>query len=435
MLKKDRYSFAFIGAGSAVFTLRLIGDVLREADIVPGGEFRLVDVSEKALNDSYEAVRTMVERSGRDFRVTRHTDFRDALPGLDFMYLTFVVGGFASWGIDAEICTRHGVLQSVGDTIGPGGIIRTLRNVPVVHGIAREMERVCPEAWIINYSNPEGALCLAIEKYTKIKAFGLCHGTPDTVRGLARHVFGAEPEDASFEAAGINHLTWITKLEIKGRDVYPELRERLVATGHDKNEPISFELFERFGLYPAPGDRHVGEFFSCYLRPRVLEEKRYRWGNVDIAEMAKWREASMRTLEKVRNGELDYMGVGGSGESSMHFVRSLVTGSASREMANVRNRGYIENVSDGIIVEVPVFVDGFGLHPQKVGRLPEGIAARCEALGREYSLAVEAAVTGCRETALRALIAHPLVGEYKIAKELFDKLLEANKAYLPQFFG
>lgn len=430
-MEKKELNFAFIGAGSTSFTLSLVSDILHEGDLIGGGELRLVDTDADALDDAFEAVGMMIRTAGAKFTVKKTQDFREALPGLDFIFFTFVTGSYPSWKTDIEICTRHGCLQSVGDTIGPGGIIRTIRNVPVVYEITHEMEKVCPKAWAVNYSNPEGALCLAIEKYSKIRTFGLCHGTPDTVRTLAHRVFGVDPERVSYRAAGINHLTWITDLTIDGEDMYPQLDAKLLESGFAEEEPISYELFRRYGLYPAPGDRHVGEFFSCYLRERVLAEKNYRWKNIDFDLMQQWRDGSLGRRQAVKEGKIGYKEYGSSGETATHFIRSLLTGKICIEMANVVNRGYIENVSDGIIVEVPVFVDSFGLHPQKIGRLPAGIAAKCEALGREYALAVEAAVTADRNLALEAMMMDPIVSHCDYPEKLLDELLDAYKGKIP----
>lgn len=435
MNTKSKYNFAFIGAGSTTFTLGLVSDILHEPDILPGGELRLVDTDPEALESAYNAVCAMVKQSGRPFAVSKHVNFREVLPNLDFIMFTFVTGKYPSWKTDIDICTKHGVLQSVGDTIGPGGIIRTLRNVPVVYEIAKEMERVCPEAWAINYSNPEGALCLAIEKYSKIRTFGLCHGTPDTVRELADEVLKIPHERVGFRAAGINHLTWITELTVDGKDVYPTLREALVKAGWDKKEPISLELFDIFGLFPAPGDRHVQEFFPKYLRERVLAEQNYEWKNVDFNMLQEWRDDAFKTLDRFLKGEINYEEYGTSGETATHFIRALITGETTREMANVMNKGYIENISDDIIVEIPVFIDRFGLHPQKIGKLPEGIAGKCETLGREYKLAVEAAVTCDKKLAMQAMLLDPLVAHCDYPEKLLDELLSAYKTMLPKEWG
>ena len=429
---KTNFKFMFIGAGSTSFTLRLVSDILHEEDFILSGELRLVDIDPKALDDAYEAVLAMIKTAGRNFKVSKHIDFREAAPGIDFVFFTFVTGSYPSWRKDIEICTKHGVLQSVGDTIGPGGIIRSIRNVPVVVEICRELEKVAPEAWAINYSNPEGALCLAIESYTNIKTFGLCHGTPDTVKMLANKVYKTDPDNLKFSAAGINHLTWITKLSIDGVDVYPQLKEKLIKSGLAESEPISYDLFNIYGLYPAPGDRHVGEFFPYFMKEQVLKEKNYEWKNIDFNLMDQWRSGSLNRIEALKKGEIGYKEIGTSGETATHFIRALATGKPTVEMCNVKNRGYIENVSDGMIVEIPSYVDEFGLHPQKIGKLPDAVAAKCECLGREYKLIVDGAVECDRNKILAAMMIDPLCSNCNYPDKLLDDLIEAYLPLLPE---
>jgi alpha-galactosidase len=434
LFNKMNLKFVFIGAGSSVFTMRLVGDILGEKWLEQG-HLALVDIDEKLLLETEAAVRNLLSHSGRNFTVSAHTDFTQALDGADFVLFTFATGGYARWKKDIEICTRRGVLQSVGDTIGPGGIIRALRTIPVVIEIAREMEKRCPEAWVINYSNPEGAVCLALQKYTKIKSFGLCHGTPDTAHWLANNVYKVSPERLKYRAAGINHLTWFTELSIDGKDVYPELMNKLRESGMDKAEPISAELFHTFGLYPAPGDRHVGEFFPFFLKAQVLEEQDYAWKNNDFKVVDRWREDARKIFDEVRQSNKGYERfMQGSGETAAHFMRALVTGEVASEMVNSMNSGYIDNISDGIIVEIPTFIDAFGLYPQKIGKLPEGIAAKCETLGREYVLTVDAAVTGDYNKALQAMYLDPLAANCNYPEILLRELINENLDLLPEYW-
>lgn len=431
MLNKESMKFVFIGAGSSVFTLRLVGDILCEKAIV-SGEIVLVDIDGVILKETEEAVIKLLEHAGRDFKVSSFTNYKEAIPNADFVFMTIATGGYERWKKDIEICTRHGVNQSVGDTIGPGGIIRTLRTIPVVLDIAHEMEKVCPDAWMINYANPEGAVCLAVQKYSKIKNFGLCHGTPDTAKMIAREVFDVPFERFDYQAAGVNHFTWITDMRIDGKDVYPEFREKFIESGAAAKRPISLELYDIYGCYPAPGDRHVGEFVPFYMKDQVLIEKDYEWKNNTFVETDRWRADGRALFDDVRLRGIRYGELlEGSGETATHFIRALMNGDPAIEMVNVINNHYIDNVSD-VIVEIPTYIDQFGLHPQKIGDLPAGIAAQCDRLGREYVIMVDAAVKCDYKLARQAMFLDPLCANCNYPEELLKDLIRENLDLLPE---
>ena len=433
--QRDRFKFVFIGAGSTVFTLRLIGDILEE-ETIRGGTLALVDIDKELLAEVAAGVTALVEHCGGDFSIETHDHYSGAMKDADFVFMTFAVGAYATWKKDIEICSRYGVNQSVGDTIGPGGMIRILRSIPLTLEIAKAMETECPHAYIINYTNPEGAQCLAIQKYSKIRCFGLCHGTPDTAQELAKKVFGVTPERFGFVAAGVNHLTWFTQMCVDGVDVYPQLAEKLSESGMDAGEPVSAALYRIFGLYPAPGDRHVEEFFSTFLRDDVMCEMDLKWKNNSFREVDSWRAEDRKKLERmIRQKDGFDTFLQGSGETATHFIRSLSTGEISTEMVNVPNRGYIGNLSDDIIVELPAFVDQFGIHPQRIGDLPAAIAAKCESLGREYLLLVEAAVEHDARKVIQAAYLDPLCANCDRPEELIRELIRENRHLLPADFS
>lgn len=430
-LHKNSFKLVIIGAGSSVFTMRLVGDILSESAI-ESGEIALVDIAPDALRQAKAGVEKLVRYADKKFVISAHAHFSTALPHADFVFLTYAIGGIASWKKDIEICSRYGVNQSVGDTIGPGGVIRALRTIPLTMQVMRGMETSCPDAYAINYVNPEAAQCLAIQKYSHIRAFGLCHGTVDTAADLAKHVFHVEPNRFQYEAAGINHLTWFTRMRIDGADVYPQLRQALERSGYAQKEPISAQLFDMFSLYPAPGDRHVGEFFTTFLRDNVIRKHDYTWKNNDFIAVDQWRCEGESRLQSAMRGEgLDHF-MEGSGETATHFIRALTTNEITCEMVNVINQGYIDNISDGIIVEVPAYVDGFGLHCGNAGALPAGIAAKCEMLGREYQLLVDAAIGCDKQLARQAMYIDPLCANSDDPDGLLDALLLENKDLLPQ---
>jgi alpha-galactosidase len=428
---RTRFKFVFIGAGSTVFTLKLTGDILMEK-CIDGGTLALVDIDEKKLKDVTEGVKRLVAHTKADFAVESHTHYSAALKDADFVFFTYAVGSIESWKQDIAICTRHGVAQSVGDTIGPGAMIRILRSIPLALEIAHKMEELCPEAYIINYTNPEGAQCLAIQAYSKIRCFGLCHGTPDTAAALAEKVFKVPVIRLKYEAAGVNHLTWFTRLSIDGEDVYPKLRKALESSEFGKQEQVSLDLYRIFGLYPAPGDRHVEEFFSAFLRERVMRDRDLAWKNNDFKTVDRWREQDRLELEGlIRDNKGHDVFFRGSGETATHFIKALAAGEPASEMVNTRNKGYIENVSRDMIVEVPAFIDSFGIHPQTVGRLPAGIAAKCDALGREYDLLAASALNCDKTLLLQAAYLDPLMANCDYPERLMEELVRENLHYLP----
>ncbi|GHV13889.1 alpha-glucosidase/alpha-galactosidase [Spirochaetia bacterium] len=428
---RDEFKFVFIGAGSSVFTLRLVGDLLKEKWI-KGGTLALVDIDEKKLDEALAGVKQLVAHCKVNFKIERHTHYSTALDNADFVFLTYAVGSIESWKEDIEICTRHGVAQSVGDTIGPGGMIRIMRSIPVALDIAHKMEEVCPEAYIVNYTNPEGAQCFAIQEYSKIRCFGLCHGTPDTAHALASEVFKVDPSRFRFEAAGVNHLTWFTKMTVDGVDVYPRLKDALESSGFAAKEPISADLLRVFGLYPAPRDRHVSEFFSAFLKDRVMKERDFTWKNNTFKEVDQWRVDGQKRMDTLIQENKGFEGfLEGSGETAAHFIRALATGEVTTEMVNLPNKGYISNITDGVIVEVPAFIDSFGLHPIGATRLPDAIAAKCDALGREYKLLVAAAVNCDMNLFLQAAYLDPICANCDYPEKLVEELLKRNLHLLP----
>jgi alpha-galactosidase len=438
-----------IGAGSTVFTPGLIAD-LTGSTLFADATVALVDINPH----SAETMARYAERVARErsvgLRVEYATDRREVLSGADFVTVTIAVGGARAWERDVRIPEAYGVYQTVGDSVGPGGVFRALRHVPELVAIAKDMEELCPDAWLFNYTNPLTALVRAVHKSSAIKCAGLCHGVLHTRQAIA-HDLGLAPADLSLTAAGINHLAWVLDLRHDGQDLYPRFRELvrgwLVSAPPPSDDPyegfqkVSARLMELYSFYPSPGDRHVAEFFPFFLRQTedglgyglqsgldmtngILASRDERWDR--IADQAEGRAELDRSLfDEAREGE-----------RVVSIMQAIVMDRPLLELAvNVRNDGLIPNLPAEAVVEVPGMVDGRGVHGIAVGPLPEGIAGILAARSRQQELTVDAALVGDRALAMQALLADPLVPSVETATAMLDEALQTHEAFLPRFAG
>jgi alpha-galactosidase len=438
-----------IGAGSTVFTPGLIADLTGSA-CLSGATVALVDINPRVAETMARYAERVARERGVGLRVAYASDRREVLAGADFVTVTIAVGGARAWERDVRIPEAHGVWQTVGDSVGPGGVFRALRHVPELAAIARDMEELCPDAWLFNYTNPLTALVRAVHKTSSIKAAGLCHGVLHTREAIARDL-GLTPAELRLTAAGINHLCWVLDLRHEGQDVYPRFRELvrgwLESPPPPSDDPyegfqeVSARLMEIYGYYPSPGDRHVAEFFPFFLRDTgnglgygvqagldmtnaILSSRDERWDR--IAAQAEGRAELDRGLfDEAREGE-----------RVVAIIEAIITGTPLLELAvNVRNDGLIPNLPAEAVVEVPGKVDGRGVHGISVGPLPEGIAGILAARVRQQELTVDAALSGDRTLALQALLADPLVPSIESASAMLDNALYAHAPFLPRFVG
>ena len=272
-----------IGAGSTVFTPGLIAD-LTGSTLFADATVALVDINARSAETMARYAERVARERGVGLRVEYATDRREVLSGADFVTVTIAVGGARAWERDVRIPEAHGVYQTVGDSVGPGGVFRALRHVPELVAIARDMEELCPDAWLFNYTNPLTALVRAVHKTSPIKCAGLCHGVLHTREAIA-HDLGLAPAELSLTAAGLNHLAWVLDLRHDGAGCLPPVPGpgSRVGWSHRRHHPtipyegfqeVSARLMEMYGYYPSPGDRHVAEFFPFFLaadrqRPRL----------------------------------------------------------------------------------------------------------------------------------------------------------------------
>ena len=351
------------------------------------------------------------------------------LPGACFVVISIERERERLWKLDFEVPLKHGIKQVTGENGGPGGLFHSLRNIPPLLDIAHDMERFCPEAWLINFSNPMSRLCLALAKHSRVKFVGLCHGVHNHRYRIGR-IMGHEPLDLSPRAAGINHFTWILDLRSvsSGEDLYPALR-RAEAAYDPTYMPLNRYLFHEYGFFPSTSDDHPGEYIPWAWEFTGLK-------GPDLTGGAKYRDELWARVERILAGQepIEPLLSNRSGERAVDIISAMVTDQTTYEMAvNIANRGHISNLPDGCIVEVPAMVGGWGVKGVSVGALPEACAGLLRPQVGVQELVVEAAMTGNRQVALLALLADPVVQSAKAAEAALDELLRLEAAYLPQF--
>ncbi|WP_308467091.1 family 4 glycosyl hydrolase [Rathayibacter soli] len=438
-------TFVLIGAGSTVFTPGLLSD-LAASETFDDFTIRLVDVNRQASDTMAELGRRIAKQSGSRMRVESYVDRRQALPGARFVATTIAVGSAAAWLRDIEIPAAYGIQQTVGDSVGPGGVLRALRHSPELVAIARDIEELAPSAQLINYSNPLTANVRAVRKYTNVSAIGLCHGTMHTKGVLARDL-GLDPDDVHAVFAGINHLCWLLDIRTGSHDLYPQLRELVAERAGGKDSPssgdegvhaaVSADLMQTFGLYPAPGDRHTSEFFGSYLSLRPSGE--LEWGlqggkdatlhyigeKAELWDVLRAQASGTAPLQVSQNQEAERL---------VSIAESLVTGTDRIELAvNLPNEGKIPNLPDSAVVEVPAVIGAAGITGLAVGRMPDGIAAILTSRARQQELIVDAAILGSRALAIQALVLDPLVPSAQVARSILDDAVAADPERLRRF--
>lgn len=437
--------FVLIGAGSTIFTPGLLRDLAAAA---PFGDFtvRLVDVDPEAAETMAALGRRYAEHYGSGMRVEAFADRREALTGARFVTTTIAVGSVAARRKDFEIPARYGIQQTVGDTVGPGGVLRALRHVPELVAIAEDVADRSPQAWMMNYSNPLTANVRAITKHTAVSAVGLCHGTMHSKAALARDL-GLDPDAVHAVFAGINHLCWLLDIRSDGVDLYPRLRELVEARSGDRNAPsnrregvhaaVSADLMRTFGLYPAPGDRHVAEFFSDYLQ--LADSGELAWGLQGGQDMAFENMAGKHDLwdgirAQVSGSQVLDVSQDKESERLVTIAGALLSGRDHLELAvNLPNNGKIPNLPATAVVEVPAVAGASGITGLAVGPLPDAIAAVLTARAHQQELTVQAAISGERQVALQALLLDPLVPDAATARAILDDAVNADPSALHRF--
>lgn len=437
-----------IGGGSYQWGPVIARDIIVDPQLA-GSRIVLHDRDPEPLALIDELCKKIVVEAKSDVVIESTTDLTEALTGADYVILTISTGGLDAMAHDLDIPWKYGVYQSVGDTVGPGGIARSLRNIPVVLEIARQMERHCPKAWLLNYTNPMTTLCRAVCKETSIKAVGFCHGLYE-MTGCLEKMFGLSDwhKDTKFTLAGINHLPWMLELDILGRDGFTLIGDYLASpagakqlgpnTIGDRDEilkefKVTFDLFEKYNAVVGGEDRHTAEFFAEYITDATDVGKAY---NVTITTIDwrknYWREKNIKAVKDQLAGT-ERIDLSSSSETAADVISALDGNREFVDVFNVPNRGQLANLPRDVVVECLAVVNSLGVHPIAVGDLPDGVLAVVQTHVTNQELTVEAALTGSRQLALQAILNDPLAAKIPHADKMLDEMLAANAQYLPQF--
>ncbi|MEM1569983.1 MAG: hypothetical protein QXG56_04595 [Candidatus Bathyarchaeia archaeon] len=436
-----------IGAGSLIFTPNILAD-LTKSNVLAGSNVCLMDIDEKRLNLMTKLADRIMREEKSDIAVNATTDRAEALRNADYVIISISVGTDVE-RFDVEIPKKYGLYASVGDTTGPQGFARALRHIPVMVDIAKDIERICPSAFVLNVTNPMTALCTAMLKTSKINLIGLCVGIYIAKNFIAR-LLNLDSETISVIAGGINHFTWIKEIFIRGEDVYPKFHEvwenakksysRLEMLEKFRGHYISLLLYDKFGLFPSPSDSHIAEFLPYFIR----EDKAY--GSIYGLTLypqgtiydPKWREQAWSRLVEWATGTapLDELFARTFTEETL-VIRVLESLSSKRndfyEAVNIPNMGSIPDIPSNAVVEVPGVVGNIGVKPVQVGSLPKSITQLLRQQLTHIDLTVDAALTGDSKLALQALLMHPSIPNLEVAENILNDLIRYESKYLPQF--
>jgi alpha-galactosidase len=446
-----------VGAGSVAFAPAILSGLCSDRRYA-GATIGLIDIDKSALQLVGAFASRISKEFGQNWTVETSTNRRDVLPGADIVTTSIGVGGVEAWQMDLDIPYKYGVIQPVGDTSGPGGLARALRHIPVHVEIARDMEELCPKATLYNFTNPLTVITQAINSLTNVRCIGLCIGPDLTWSHLCR-VVGVEKQHTTATIGGINHCHWITDFRIGGRDAFPLLAAALdELQGNPRKaeefraqfgglvkrpqepsaaEPLCTRLFRKFGAYPGPGDGHVAEFFPQLMPGLIADVEHYQGEAIKHVYQSypKLREKMMAIGTQDAPIDAEDFARELSWEHTQ-FLEILVAQQDDLGQlfhVNIPNKGYIHNLPDGAVVEVPAKVDRAGLHPFALGDLPDAIVPVLTHKLASLKLIIEAAMEGSREKAVQAFLNDPHCTDIDRGVALVNELIDAQAAYLPRF--
>lgn len=445
MIIKD-YSFGgvlymskitFIGAGSTVFAKNLLGDCM-QVEALQNFEFALFDIDHTRLMESDTMFKNMKQNMQSTVKIKSYTNRKEALKDASYVINAIQVGGYEpSTVIDFEIPKKYHLNQTIGDTVGIGGIFRSLRTIPVMLDIAKDMEAVCPDAWLLNYTNPMAVLTATMLRHTKIKTVGLCH----SVQVCADHLLESldmPTDDVRWKIAGINHMAWLLDITRHGEDLYPEIKRRAREKQKEKHDDmIRFELMSKFGYYVTESSEHNAEYHPYFIKrnyPELIDRFNIpldEYPRRCVRQIEKWED--MRE-DLVQNKELEH---NRTHEYGSYIIEAMETDKPFKIGGNVLNTGrLINNLPENACVEVPCIVDASGVTPTYVGDLPEQLAALNRTNINTQLLTIEAALTRKKEHIYQAAMLDPHTSaelSMDDIVDLCDDLIEAHGDWLPTY--
>lgn len=441
----SRKKIVIVGGGSNAWAPALVKDMLLTEGI-RDSEFVLFDINKKAA-DLVVAFLRRLEGMWKTGATFTSTDQRArALDGADYVIIAISTGGLDAMAQDLAIPERYGIFHTVGDTSGPGGWSRLIRNFEVFRGLAAEINLRAPGAVVLNYTNPMTTLTAVLARLCKGPVVGLCHGLFENLEFLKRFYHLEREEDLAVQYGGLNHFFWMTEIRAKGRDLLADLKRRIAKRsmtdllresapdpmGFKSSRELATELFRETGVMPYLGDRHTCEFFPQYITNRANLRK-YRLVRTSIAERRRGFNQRERNLRKMLRGKIADHLLKRSRETAADIIQAHSRGKVFIDVGNMPNRGQIANLPIGTIVETAVRVDANGFSPIAFGPLPKKVAGFVAPYARVFDLGVEACFRGDRALALHALRLDPVTSHLNgvQVREMGERLLAAHRRFLP----
>ena len=426
----------FIGAGSTVFAKNVLGDCML-TECLHDAHIALYDIDHQRLSESEQMLKNInVNCNESRATIVSYTDAREALTDANFVINAIQVGGYEPCTVtDFEIPKKYGLRQTIADTLGIGGIFRGLRTIPVLLDYCKIMEEVCPDAWLLNYTNPMSILTLAVAKATKIKVVGLCHSVQVCAPDLLKHL-GMECDNLSYKIAGINHMAWLLEVTSNGVDLYPQIKQRASELTEKHYDMVRLEMMKRFGYYVTESSEHNAEYLPYFIKskyPELIEQFNIpldEYPRRCVDQIARWE--SLRE-EIVHDHNLSHTR---THEYASYIIEAMITNKPYKIGGNVLNTGLITNLPLDCAVEVPCLVDAGGITPCYVGDLPPQLAALNRTNINVHQLTVEAALTLKKEHIYHAAMLDPHTSSELSIEEIYslvDDLIEAHKSWLPEY--